>query len=233
MVNDNNKLTLFEDMQKDFTSITNTIHNHPYIDSLEKKQIDKDKLEMFICEQYKIIANDKRNFAFRVSKTLNDEASKLFMDCLTTEINALENLKLLAEAMSVDRKRMELYEPLSGCQAYTNYLTKLAVYGSDSEVLTALLIDLPVWGHNCHKMSSILQKNYGFDSKSCAFLDSFASTLPKEFTDKSKELIVMSVTVTSNNEKSIRTAARLILDYELLFWNTLYEYSIIKTITNL
>lgn len=61
MVNDNGKLTFFGDMQKDFTSIINTIHNHPYIDSLEKKQIGKDKLEIFICEQYKIIANDKRN----------------------------------------------------------------------------------------------------------------------------------------------------------------------------
>ncbi|MBA3751064.1 MAG: hypothetical protein H0X03_09290 [Nitrosopumilus sp.] len=227
MVYNNSKSTFLEDIHRDLSNIINTIHDHPYIDALENKQIGKDKLEIFICEQYKIIANDKRNFAFVISKTSNDIASKLFTDCLNTEINALENLKIFAEAMNIDKRKMEFYTPLSGCQAYTNYLTKLAVYGSDAEVLTALLIDLPVWGYNCDKMSSILQKNYGFDNNSCVFLDSFASTLPKEFTNKSKELILSSI-ISSYNENAIRIATRLIIDYELLFWDTLYKHSIIN-----
>ena len=106
----------------------------------------------------------------------------------------LKKMKALCGSLPyIDKRRMESYQPPSGCQAYTNYLTKLAVYGSDAEVLAVLLIDLPAWGHNCGKMSSILQENYGFDNDSCAFLDSFASTLPKEFTKKSKELILSSI----------------------------------------
>ena len=139
----------------------------------------------------------------------------------------LETYRSLRKAMDIDKRKMDLYEPLSGCQAYTNYLTKLAVYGSDAEVLAALLIDLPVWGYNCGKMSSILQKNYGFDNDSCVFLDNFASALPKEFTDKSNELILSYIT-SLYNEKAIRTATRLILDYELLFWDTLYKHSTIN-----
>jgi thiaminase len=223
----NNKSTILLDIQRDLTDIINTIYDHPYIAGLEKKQIAKDKLEIFICEQYRIIANDKRNFAFMVAKTSSDIASKLFTDCLNIEINALENLNIFAKAMNMDKRKMESYEPLSGCQAYTNYLTKITVYGSEAEVLTALLIDLPVWGHNCDRMSSALQKNYGFDNKSCKFLDSFATPLPIEFTDKSKELILSSV-VSSYDEKTIRTAARLILDYEILFWETIYKHSTIN-----
>jgi len=162
-----------------------------------------------------------------VSKTSNDMASELFTDCLNAEIDALENLKILAEAMNIDNRKMDLYEPLSGCQAYTNYLTKLAVYGSDAEILAALLTDLPVWGYSCGKMSSMLQKNYGFDNNSCVFLDSFASALPKEFTDKSNELILSSI-ISPYYEKDIHTATGLILDYELLFWDTLYKHSIIN-----
>ena len=45
-------------------------------------------------------------------------------------------------------KCIHLCALLAGCQAYTNFLTNLAVYGSDAEILTALLIDLPVWGTN-------------------------------------------------------------------------------------
>jgi hypothetical protein len=44
----------------------------------------------------------------------------------------------------IDNK-IELYEPLAGCHAYTNYFTKLAVYGSNAEVLAAILVDFPVW----------------------------------------------------------------------------------------
>jgi hypothetical protein len=67
--------------------------------------------------------------------------------------------------------------PLAGCNAYTNYLTRLAVYGSDPEILTAILIDFPVWGANCGKMSSALKKNYGCAEGSCVFLDKFAARL--------------------------------------------------------
>jgi len=49
---------------------------------------------------------------------------------------------------------------LAGCHAYTNYLTRLAVYGSDAEILTAILVDLPVWGANCNKISIALKKHY-------------------------------------------------------------------------
>jgi len=36
------------------------------------------------------------------------------------------------------------------------FFTRLAVYGSEAEILTTLLIDLPVWGANYSKISSIL-----------------------------------------------------------------------------
>ncbi|HYO05526.1 MAG TPA: hypothetical protein VER14_00900 [Phototrophicaceae bacterium] len=70
-----------------------------------------------------------------------------------------------------------------------------------------------------------MQKNHGFESDSCIFLDRFASPLLKEFIDNSNELILSSVN-SPYSEKSIRTSAGLILDYELLFCDTLYKQSI-------
>ena len=122
---------------------------------------------------------------------------------------------------------MNHYQVVS-CQSYTNYLAKLAVYGSDAEILSALLVDLPIWGNNCGKMSYMLQKNYNFTRNSCKFLDNFANTLPEEFNKKSKELILSSISDISMNEKKICTATRMIINYELSFWDTIYKYSIIK-----
>lgn len=223
----NSKSNFIDNLQRNLSNIIDAIIDHPYIHTLEKKQISKDKLEIFICEQYHIITNDKRNFAFMISKTANDTARKLFTDCLNAELNALGNLMVFAETLNINKIKIESYEPLSGCQSYTNYLTKLAVYGSDAEILAALLIDLPIWGDNCGKMSYILQKNYGFNKKSCIFLDNFASTLPEKFINKSKELIMSSISIPLN-EKRIYISTRLILDYELTFWDTIYKYSIIK-----
>ncbi len=203
MTHNNSKSDFIDDLQRNLSSIVDTTIYHPYIQELEKKQISKDKLEIFVCEQFHIIANDKRNFAFMISKTSNDTASKLFIDCLNAELKALENLMVFAEALDINEIKLESYEPLSGCQTYTNYLTKLAVYGSDVEILAALVIDLPVWGNNCGKMSYILQENYGFARKSCMFLDNFALDLPEEFINKSKELIISSIAIPLNEKEYV------------------------------
>jgi thiaminase len=202
------------------------ILNHPYLSALEKKQVSKQKLQILVYEQYYIIKNDRRNFALMVSKSSDDVATDLFTDCLSAEVKALENLVPMAEELGINPidNKIELYEPLAGCHAYTNYLTKLAVYGSDAEILAAILVDFPVWGANCSKISSFLKKNYGFTNRSCMFLDQFATPLPEEFIEKSTNLILRFNH--AQKERVIQRAARLILDYELLFWDTIYNHSI-------
>jgi thiaminase len=219
------KSNIIERIQSNISNTIDAILNHQYLDALERNAIYKEKLEIFVCEQFHIIKNDRRNFAFMISKAATDLASKLFIDCLDTELNALGNLTFMADELAIDKRKIENYEPLAGSQAYTNYLTKLAVYGSDAEILTTLLIDLPVWGANCGKMSSILKNKYGFSENSCVFLDKFATPISEEFVNKSKELIYSAFL---QSEKSLHTAGRLILDYELSFWDTIYKHSIIK-----
>jgi RNA polymerase-interacting CarD/CdnL/TRCF family regulator len=53
-------------------------------------------------------------------------------------------------------------------------------------------------------------------------LDKFAVPLPEDFVNKSNELIKSALPV---YEKEMTRAARLILEYELSFWNTIHKYS--------
>jgi TENA/THI-4/PQQC family len=57
-----------------------------------------------------------------ISKTSDETATKLFTTCLNTEFNALENLTLMAEELGIDKTKIHDYEPLAGCQSYTNIL---------------------------------------------------------------------------------------------------------------
>ena len=217
-----NQIDFIEKTQQELSSIINAILKHEYIDALDKHEISKEKLEVFICEQYHIISNDRRNFALMISKASTDTASMLFTDCLHVEMDALKNLAVMAKELNIDDKKLEYYEPLAGCQAYTNYLTRLAIYGSDAENLSALLVDLPVWGANCGRISFMLKKHYGFNDEFCIFLDKFACPLPEEFILKSKKLIDIAV---PDHGRGLRYVSRILLDYELLFWDTIYRHS--------
>jgi predicted nucleic acid-binding protein len=67
-----------------------------------------------------------------------------------------------------------------------------------------------------------LKKNYGYTKRSTAFLEKFAVPLPEEFVRKSNKLIKNALPI---YEKEMSRAARLILEYELSFWDTIYKYS--------
>ena len=81
MTRNQSKSNFIEQIRSDLSNTIDAILNHPYLYALEKKEISKVKLEIFVCEQYHIITNDKRNFAFTISKASSDVASKLFTDC--------------------------------------------------------------------------------------------------------------------------------------------------------
>ncbi|MBV9178446.1 MAG: hypothetical protein JO327_07220 [Nitrososphaeraceae archaeon] len=52
-------------------------------------------------------------------------------------------------------------------------------------------------------------------------MDQFAAPLPEEFIEKSNNLIIE--VNSPQRQNAIQSAARLILDYELLFWDTIYN----------
>ncbi len=213
------------DVTRRFSILVGTILHHPYLSCVENQKLSTEDLKVFVCEQYHIISNDERNFAFVVSRTSNTLSGDLFQECLSFESSELENLVLLAKELNLDTAKLESYEPFAGCQAYTNYLTKLCLYGSEAEILVAMLTDLPIWGRNCKRISIALKKNYGFTEDSCIFLDKFAAPLPEEFLKKSNGVIESNL---PDLKKEMETAARLILNYELMFWDTVYQY-LIKT----
>ncbi len=210
------------DITHKFSAIVDKNLHHPYLLCVDAKQLTRENLKVFVCEQYNIVLNDKRNFALVAQRTSNSSYADLFKDCLSFESSALNNLSSLENELDLDIIQLKSYKPLAGCQAYTNYLSRICLHGTDAELLVAMLTDLPVWGENCKRISTALETRYGFTEKSCRFLDGFAAPLPGEFLKKSNGVIELSL---STHKKEMETAARFILDYELMFWDTIYKHS--------
>jgi thiaminase len=98
-------------LTRKFSSIVDKILRHPYLLSVESKKLSREDLKVFVCEQYHIISNDKRNFALVESRTSNSLSATLFRECLSFESIALDNLSLLANELSLDTSQLKSYEP--------------------------------------------------------------------------------------------------------------------------
>jgi thiaminase len=219
----NNVDNFIDSLNQKFSSVVDTVLNHPYLSCIENKELTLEDLKIFVCEQYHIISNDKRNFGLVYSRASNSLSKSLFQYCQSIESMALSNLSLLATELGLTITHLKSNEPIAGCQAYTNYLTKLCSFGSEAEILVAMLVDLPVWGKNCERISTALKKNYGFKEESCIFLDGFASPPPSE--EFLKKVSIVIEPYLHNRKKEMETAARLIIDFELMFWDSIYQGS--------
>jgi thiaminase len=204
-------------------SIIKRILNHPYILSIENGKIPKEKMRLFAIEQYYIISNDRRSFAIMASRASDNTSAGLFEEYVKVEDKALANLDLLINELNISKKELDFYEPIAGCQAYTNYLSKLALQGSESSIVVAMLVDLPIWGKNCGRIGESLKRNYIFTEESCIFFHNFATPFSQDYITKSNKIIRSNL---QQNYRELCIAARLILDYELLFWDTIYQHSI-------
>jgi hypothetical protein len=112
-------------------------------------------------------------------------------------------------------------EPLAGAFAYSAYVAWLAMYASEAEFAGAFLINLPAWGANCGAMSRLLKANYGLAPGDVAFFDLFAA--PSEAFEQGALAVIAEGLERAVDPRSIHRAARLLQDYELLYWDTLFQ----------
>ena len=80
----------------------------------------------------------------------------------------------------------------------------------------ALVVNLPVWGSNCNRLSMALKEKYGVDETS--FLDLFAQPITEA--EKAAAIVIDRYL---DKKKDMEKVAKLIQGYELMFWNGIYR----------
>lgn len=200
------------------------IRNHPYVAALEAGEIEKERLGVFAGEQYHIISSDVRSVALLLSRWGQEPGClEFFWMLLQAEVEALKLILRLGLALGTDADGLRAYEPLAGAQAYKAYMTWLSQYGTEAEAAAAFLVNFPAWGANCRRISRALKEKYGLKSDEVAFFDLFA-TPAGDFEDKA--LAIIDKELSRGMERlTIKRAARLLQDYEVLFWDVLWEAS--------
>jgi pyrroloquinoline quinone (PQQ) biosynthesis protein C len=190
---------------------------HPYIRAVEEARMDLAQLRPFVGEQLLIISSDLRSVAQLVSRFGGD----FFLDVLEGERAALKTLPALSAAVGMSERDLLDYEPQAGAHAYAAYMAWLAAYASDAEVAAAYVVNFEAWGQNCGRLGRALRAGYGLGGDQLAFFDLFAE--PAQGFEKRSLEVVAGGLARGIPERRLRRAPRMLQEYELMYWDTLYE----------
>lgn len=210
-------MSLLKDVRDWLAPLNQKILGHPYITEAEKGTLHLDKVKAFVTNQYYIVSYDIKSLALMLSRSATRKEADFFKNVLNGDVEGLGLLVKLSECLGFSVEELEKYTAIPEAVAYTHYLAALACFASPGEQAMALIVNLPVWGSNCGKLSKALRERYG--TGETGFLDIFAS--PMEEAEK-KAMQVMEGYLPARREH-MKKAAKLIQAYELMFWNGIYE----------
>lgn len=224
---DGEVLTFVEGVRKELQPVNARILSHPYLQALQAGRIPRERLQLFSTQQSHIIGSDLRSVALMVARASSERSRGFFMELLEGERAALQALGSFAAAIGTAPSTSRADEPLPGAFAYSAFVAWLSVYGSEAEFAGAFLINLPVWGANCGRMAEALRGKYGLTDADVAFFTLFA-TPPPGFEERAATVVAEGL-VHKASPGNIRRAASLLQGYELLFWDTMAQASMLST----
>jgi pyrroloquinoline quinone (PQQ) biosynthesis protein C len=169
-----------------------------------------------------------RSFAILLSRQEDADIRRYLLGSLEFEAAAFDAVIPFAGALGMTEAMLEAYEPLPGAHAYTAFLALTAMYGSPADMAGAFIVDLEGWGGNCGAMSRILKDRYSFTANQVAFFDHFAAEDPT-FESRSLQIIDHFLSASADPDavaRSVRRTARLMMSYEVQYWDTLLEASV-------
>jgi hypothetical protein len=203
---------LLEELRRELAPVEQAIRAHGYWAAPTAEE----SLRAFAGEQCTILASDRRSFAHLAARFPEGPAGDLFIGLAQGEGEALERLFALAASRGVDEGGLIGYEPRPGCQAYTAFVSWLALSGSRAELALGFVANLAAWRENCRRLAGLLRGRC-----ETSFFEFFAEPAPGF---EELALVVADQGLAAGDSPArARRAARLLQAYELLFWDALAD----------
>jgi hypothetical protein len=203
---------VLEELHRELGEVEQAIRAHRYL----AEPPSEGSLRAFAGEQYTTLRSDRRSFASLAARFPDRPAGDFFIDLAQGEGEALERLFALAASLGMDEGELIRFEPKPGCQAYTAFVSWLALNGSRADLALAFLANLAAWGENCRRLADLLR-----DRCDASFFEFFAEPAPG-FEERALAVADQGLAAGDSPARA-RRAARLLQAYELLFWDTLAD----------
>ena len=211
-------LRLVTQIRSDLKLLDAKILCHPYLKALEDRRVLPDLLKIFAGQQHHIISSDLRSIALILSRQGMLSSRGFLISVLQGEAAALDALHAFAGTLRLNLSDLEVLEPLPAAHAYCTFVAWLALYGSDAELASAFLVNFSAWGTNCGRMRKALHDKYGIAPPALSFFDLFAD-MPS-FEQEALRIIQNGLD-RGVPARLIHRAARMLQNYELMFWDAM------------
>jgi thiaminase len=212
--------SLLKSIREWLAPLNEKILTHPYVTGVENSKLNLDQIKAFVFNQYYIVSYDIKSLGLMLSRSLTRQDTEFFKNVLNGDIEGLDLLIKLGNSLDLSAEQLEQYSVIPEAVAYTHYMATLASFALPGEQAMALIVNLPVWGANCGKLSKALRTNYGI--RETGFFDIFTS--PMEGAER--EAIEVMERYLSEGARHMKRAAMLIQAYELMFWNGIHAVSV-------
>ncbi len=213
---------LIDNIRRELQPLDEHIRNHPYLEALEAGWVPPAALHGFAGHQHYIIGSDLRSLALLLHRFGSGSPRAYLAGLLQGESEAARALGVFAGALGLDRLWLESFEPQPGGAAYAAQVAWLCAYGALAELAGAFLVNLAAWGANCGRMAAALERHYSLAPSEVEFFRLFAQG-SEVFEHETLELIEADLS-RGAEPRLIRRAARLLQEYELLYWDTMNSY---------
>ncbi|MGH7572326.1 MAG: transcriptional regulator [Gemmatimonadota bacterium] len=209
---------LVDEIRSDLSGTEEEIRTHPFVTAAEAGVASIEALRGFAGHQHRIVSSDLRSIALLIQRFGHTPARDFLVGVLEGERTALDRLFVLARRMDMSDAELGAYEASAGGFAYAAYMAWQALYGSAAEFVAGILLNFPVWGSNCGRLSRGLRAHYRFAAEDTAFLDGFAEMPSFE---KPALAIIQDGLDSGVEATDVHRAARLFQGYEKMFWDAL------------
>jgi thiaminase len=211
---------LLEQLQRDVEPLIQRITAHPYLAALERHQVPEDGIKLLATQQHWIVTNGIRNIALLVSRFGQEPSRKVLNDFLQAEFAVHEAVQRFAQAVGLSEPDLQQARIVPGALMFSYYETFLCLYGSDADLITAFFFDAQVWIRNARRVSQALQTQYHLRQADVTFFEMYANYQPSEEAVLPPLAAALERGVPAHQ---IREATRLLLEYELSFWDAMAE----------
>jgi thiaminase len=211
---------LLDEIGRQLQPLISRILGHPYLEMLEQGRVAPEALNTLATQQYQIVSNGIRNIALILARFGQLPSARQLNFFLQAEFAVRDAVLVFAKALGLTPAALESAPTVPGALMFSYYETFLCLYGSDADLITAFYFDAQVWIANARRVSQALQTKYGLSKDAVAFFEMYANyqASPDDVLPHLQAALRRGVP-----GSQVREAARLLLEYELRFWDAMAE----------
>ena len=226
----NEARNLVEELTNSLKPFAQEVEDGDYANSVLDGVFPIDGIKFVRFNHYHLLMNDSANLNYYVTKARSELEMEFFHYMAAEEMNHVNGLFLLTDAMGISRKELMSSYPNSMCLFRTNYFSRLALYGTPGEIALGILLNFPVWAAGARALSKGLKKNYGF-GKSTTDPDKLDTDVLDRFSKATRGFQIQAIDILAadlneETEESMAHVGNLAVDYETLVWKNYYVQGI-------